>query len=80
MGFPRVDNDKQVELTPLLIKCLEGKPEIHQDKLLHLILPLLGAIKIPGERIQEVLGLTDKPGTKKQLLSLLLDVLLLPYG
>lgn len=80
MGFPRVDHDKQVELTPILLTCLEGKPEPHQDKILLLILPLLGALKIPGERVQEVLGLSDKPSTKKQLLSLLQDVLLLPYG
>lgn len=80
MGFPRIELEKQLELTPQLIKCLEGKPEIHQDKLLHLILPLLGSLKIPGERAQEVLGLSEKPGTKKQLLSLLQDVLLLPYG
>lgn len=80
MGFPRVDFEKQVELTPKLLTCLEGKPEPHQDKLLLLILPLLGALKIPGERVQEVLGLKDKPNTKKQLLSLLQDVLLFPYG
>lgn len=82
MGFPRVDHEKQVELTPLLLNCLESKPEPHQDKLLHLILPLLGELKlkIPAERVQETLGLVDKPNTKKQFLSLMLDMLLLPYG
>uniref|UniRef100_A0A336L3V3 CSON003432 protein n=1 Tax=Culicoides sonorensis TaxID=179676 RepID=A0A336L3V3_CULSO len=80
LGFPRINHDKQVELAPLLLNCLEGKPEPHQDKLLHLILPLLGALKIPAEKIQDTLGLSDKPNTKKQLLSLMLDMLLLPYG
>ncbi|XP_063697227.1 proteasome-associated protein ECM29 homolog [Culicoides brevitarsis] len=80
LGFPRIDHDKSVELVPLLLNCLEGKPEIHQDKLLHLILPLLGELKIPAEKVQETLGLADKPNTKRQFLSLMLDMLLLPYG
>lgn len=47
-----------------------------------LILPLLESIKIPDdpEKRQSLLGLTDKPSTKKQFLALLQDVLLLPYG
>lgn len=82
MGFPRLEVAKQTELAPILLNCLEGKPETHQDKLLILVLPLLGAIKIPEdpEKRHTLLGLTDKPSTKKQLISLLEDVLLLPYG
>lgn len=47
-----------------------------------LVLPLLGEIKITDdvENRRKILGLADKPSTRKQLISLLLDVLLLPYG
>lgn len=47
-----------------------------------LVLPLLGAIKIPEdpEKRGTLLGLADKPLTKKQLINLLQDVILLPYG
>lgn len=47
-----------------------------------LVLPLLGAIKIPEnpENRSELLGLSGKPHTKQQLLSILMDLLLLPYG
>ena len=47
-----------------------------------LILPLLGFIEIPSdpEKRISLLGLADKPTTKKQFLTLLQDVLLLPYG
>lgn len=47
-----------------------------------LILPLLEFIEIPSDPVKRVslLGLADKPTTKKQFLALLQDVLLLPYG
>lgn len=47
-----------------------------------LILPLLESIKIPedSEKRLSLLGLADKPSTKKQFIALLQDVLLLPYG
>lgn len=32
MGFPRLAPDKQAELVPLLLKCLEGKPKTQQDR------------------------------------------------
>lgn len=32
MGFPRLPTEKQTELTPKLLNCLEGKTENHQDK------------------------------------------------
>lgn len=32
MGFPRLSIEKQTELVPILLNCLEGKPENHQDK------------------------------------------------
>uniref|UniRef100_A0A1S4H7M0 Uncharacterized protein n=1 Tax=Anopheles gambiae TaxID=7165 RepID=A0A1S4H7M0_ANOGA len=82
MGFPRLTVEEQTEFAPALLNCLEGKPETHQDKILMLVLPLLGEIKIPEnpEKRSELLGLSNKPATKQQLLSILMDVLLLPYG
>uniref|UniRef100_A0A182W1W8 TOG domain-containing protein n=1 Tax=Anopheles minimus TaxID=112268 RepID=A0A182W1W8_9DIPT len=82
MGFPRMTVEEQTEFAPVLLNCLEGKPETHQDKILMLVLPLLGEIKIPEdpEKRSELLGLSNKPHTKQQLLSILMDVLLLPYG
>ncbi|XP_058466922.1 proteasome-associated protein ECM29 homolog [Malaya genurostris] len=82
MGFPRLSIEEQTEMAPLLMNCLEGKPEPHQDKILMLVLPLLGDIKIPEnpEKRSELLGLSGKPHTKQQFLSILMDVLLLPYG
>lgn len=32
MGFPRLTQDLRTSLVPLLLNCLEGKPENHQDK------------------------------------------------
>lgn len=47
-----------------------------------LVLPLLESIEIPKdpEKRNSLLGLADKPETKKQFIGLLQDVLLLPYG
>lgn len=32
MGFPRLSFEKQIELAPIVLNCLEGKSENHQDK------------------------------------------------
>ncbi|XP_055629040.1 proteasome-associated protein ECM29 homolog [Toxorhynchites rutilus septentrionalis] len=82
MGFPRLTIEEQTEMAPLLMNCLEGKPEPHQDKILMLVLPLLGEIKIPEnpDSRSELLGLSGKPHTKQQFLSIIMDLLLLPYG
>jgi proteasome component ECM29 len=82
MGFPRLSNQKQTEIAPVVLQCLEGKPEPHQDKLMMLILPLLGEIKIPQDPVKReaLLGLDNKPNTKTSLLALMMDVLLMPYG
>lgn len=47
-----------------------------------LVLPLMESIEIPKdpEKKSSLLGLGDKPTTKKQFLALIQDVLLLPYG
>ena len=82
IGFPRLDIQKQTDLVTVILNCLEGKPEVHQNKLLLLIIPLLGEIKLPEnpEERKTLFGLSDRPNTKHHLLSILLDVLLLPYG
>lgn len=47
-----------------------------------LVLPLLGSIRIPDDPAQrsQLLGLEQRPTTKRQLCALLQDVFLLPYG
>lgn len=52
------------------------------DSLLLLIIPLLGKVKVPTdpEKITSLFGLNEKPQIVKNLLEMLLDVLLLPYG
>lgn len=82
LGFPRLPIEKQVELAPSLLNSLNSKPQSHQDSLLLLILPLLGSIKVPTEpeRKTTLFGLHEKPQVAKQLLAILLDMLLLPYG
>lgn len=47
-----------------------------------LILPLLGEIKIPEspEDRKKTFGLMERANARQMLLSILLDVLLLPYG
>lgn len=82
IGFPRLDVIKQLELVPAILKCIESKPEPHQNKLLMLILPLLGEIKVsesPEDR-KKTFGLAERANARQMLLSILLDVLLLPYG
>lgn len=82
IGFPRLELSKQLELVPSILKCIESKPEPHQNKLLMLILPLLGEIKIPEspEDRKKTFGLAERANARQMLLSILLDVLLLPYG
>jgi proteasome component ECM29 len=82
IGFPRLELQKQIELVPSILNCIESKPEPHQNKLLLLILPLLGEIKVsesPEER-KKTFGLAERQNARSMLLSILLDVLLLPYG
>lgn len=82
MGFPRLPVEKQVELVPSILNSLNSKPQSHQDSLLLLIIPLLGNVKVPTdpEKRSTLFGLHEKPQVSKQLLALLLDMLLLPYG
>jgi proteasome component ECM29 len=78
IGFPRLDVQKQIELVPSILRCIESKPEPHQNKLLLMILPLLGEIKISDKK--DDLELSERTNARQMLLSMLLDVLLLPYG
>lgn len=82
MGFPRLPVEKQVELVPSILNSMNSKPQSHQDSLLLLILPLLRNVEVPTdpEKKATLFGLHEKPQIAKQLLALLLDMLLLPYG
>lgn len=84
IGFPRLPTDEQVKLFPYILKCIENKPEPHQNKLLMLIVPSLlqsEIVKMNEERFnQQKEALKDRPNAKEILLNVLLDILLLPYG
>lgn len=84
IGFPRLETEEQIKLFPYILKCIENKPEPHQNKLLMLIIPNLlqsEIVKMNDEQFQQQKdALKDRPNAKEMLLSLLLDVLLLPYG
>lgn len=84
IGFPRLPIEEQIKLFPYILKCIENKPEPHQNKLLMLMLPLLGQSeieKITEEQFsQQKEALKDRSNAREMFLSVLLDVLLLPYG
>lgn len=82
MGFPRLPIEKQIELIPSMLNSIDSKPQSHQDSLLLLIIPLLGKMEVPSDPLKRssLFGFNEKPHVAKQLLSLLLDMLLLPYG
>jgi proteasome component ECM29 len=82
MGFPRLPVEKQAELIPAVIKCLDGKPAPHQDSLLLMILPVLDEVKAPEdpEKRLNLLGLNEKAQLKKTFVDFLLNYLLLQYG
>ncbi|EDV56365.1 proteasome-associated protein ECM29 homolog [Drosophila erecta] len=81
MGFPRLAVEQQTALASKVVGC-EDKLESYQDKLFALLLPILSDMKIPDDPAQrsKLLDLQDKPGISVNFLSLLQDVLLLPYG
>ncbi|XP_065370202.1 proteasome-associated protein ECM29 homolog [Calliphora vicina] len=81
MGYPRLNLEQRSSLAAKVV-CCEEKLENYQDKLFMLILPDLSEIKLPDDPAQRknVLNLHDKPEIKRNFLSLLQDVLLLPYG
>ncbi|XP_068677297.1 proteasome adapter and scaffold protein ECM29-like isoform X3 [Montipora foliosa] len=82
MGFPRLSLETQVELAPMIINCIHGKPLPQQDCLLQLVLPVLGQIKIPdsAEERQKMFQIRENIGLAELLLDFLLDVLLMPYS
>ena len=79
-----MDETTKAALTPKLIRSLEDKPDSHRESFLFLLLPVLGAIPCPeSQSVQErkaVIGLDSSPTTKKLLLEIMFDILLLPYG
>ena len=84
MGFERVEETTKATLTPKLIRSLEDKPDSHRDSFLFLLLPVLGAIPCPESQSLEErkanIDLDSSPITKKLLLEIMFDILLLPYG
>ncbi|BFY99626.1 hypothetical protein BsWGS_02666 [Bradybaena similaris] len=82
LGFPRLEPEKQAQLLPLLINCLEGRSVSHQDSILQLLLPALQHIKMPktDAQVRVMFPLRDKPVVKRLLLDYFMDVLLLPYN
>ncbi|KAB7502624.1 Proteasome-associated protein ECM29-like protein [Armadillidium nasatum] len=82
MGYPRLDVNKQVELLPTIINCLEGKPQQHQESLLHLIMPVFAHLKFPEtpEKTASLFTLRERENISKLLVDFMQDVLLLPYG
>ncbi|XP_033636669.1 proteasome adapter and scaffold protein ECM29-like [Asterias rubens] len=81
MGYPRLSLEKQAELAPSLIQCIEGKPILQQECLLQMLIPTLPHLKLPKDPVQRkvVFGLSEKPITVQMLLDFMLDYLLLPY-
>nr|XP_033335253.1 proteasome adapter and scaffold protein ECM29 [Megalopta genalis] len=82
LGYPRMEMKRQANLVPSVLNAIEGKPLLHQDGLLLIIMPVLGHINIPidPDKRASLLGLQDKPYVQKQLLDFMLDTLLLPYA
>lgn len=37
MGFPRLNNEQQTTLAPIMLNCLEGKPENQQDQYVQMV-------------------------------------------
>ncbi|KAH8402377.1 hypothetical protein KR009_011602, partial [Drosophila setifemur] len=81
MGFPRLPLEEQSGLASKVVGS-EDKLENYQDKLFALLLPILADIKISDDPAQraKLLNLQEKPAIRTNFLSLLQDVLLLPYG
>jgi proteasome component ECM29 len=84
MGLERLDVYSQADLAPRLLQCLEDKPQQHQESFLFLLQPALGSIKFsPSQSLEEkkeTIGLSTRPITRKMLLGVMFDTLLLPYG
>ncbi|KAL1514253.1 hypothetical protein ABEB36_003540 [Hypothenemus hampei] len=81
-GFPRLPSEKQIELIPVLISSLHGKPLQHMNSLLLLIVPLLDKVKVPTdpEKIKTFLDLDKHVDVAKHFLEILFDIILLPYS
>ena len=83
MGYPRLTLEKQAQLVPSLLACLEGKPPAQQESLLLMVMPVLGDVVATSDDPEAKLahlGLADKPGAAALFQSFVMDFLLLPYG
>ncbi|KAG5667004.1 hypothetical protein PVAND_015007 [Polypedilum vanderplanki] len=79
IGFPRLSIEEQLELAPVLLNSIENKPEPHQNKIVMLIVPLLALDNENSKNMMKAMKI-EKPMARQILLSILMDVLLLPYG
>jgi proteasome component ECM29 len=80
MGYHRLSQDKQVELAPRLIGCIDKKPLQQQDSILQLTCPVLGHItQVSSDKLQSLFKFDERPGVKQAILSFCLDFLLVPY-
>ncbi|XP_061192483.1 proteasome adapter and scaffold protein ECM29-like [Saccostrea echinata] len=80
MGYPRLTPEKQAELVPLLLKCLEGKPKSQQDSILLLMTPALSHVTMPTEPEKRKSMFVIDEKTRTDILSYFMDILLLPYN
>ncbi|KAL3868785.1 hypothetical protein ACJMK2_041546 [Sinanodonta woodiana] len=82
MGYARLEPEKQGQLASILIKCLEGRSQPHQDSFLQLLIPVFEYIKMPSsvEERRALFNLNEKPKVVKLIQDFIMDVLLLPYS
>ncbi|XP_074640240.1 proteasome adapter and scaffold protein ECM29-like [Tubulanus polymorphus] len=82
IGFPRLPVEKQCELVPTIMNCLEGRPPQQQDSLLQFLMPVLKHLKMSSDPVKrkEMYGMHDKPKSREILLNFMLDYLFLPYN
>ena len=83
MGYPRLSLERQAQLVPSVLACLEGKPSSQQESLLLMVMPVLGEVVSPSDEPEAklaYLGLAERPAAAALFQSFVLDFLLLPYG
>lgn len=81
MGFMRLKSDEQIELIPLLFRCILGRSTQNQELIFGLIVHGIQHVKIIPNSNSNILkyGLVDQPELRKLFLNFLLNVLLLSY-
>ncbi|XP_031556184.1 proteasome adapter and scaffold protein ECM29-like [Actinia tenebrosa] len=82
MGYPRLEESKQIQLVPELIKCMFRRPVPQQECIMQLVTPVLSIVKVSEsqEEKDRMFLFKERPEVAKFFLDFLLDVLLLPYS